>query len=109
MLTVYHLDGALNGTKAEIDASKERVVFGRHVDCDVHFPPEATDIARHHFALRRRPSGAWTVKLFGPPFVAINGAPADNGEAVKDGAKFELGRAGGPAVPLGSQEERTEG
>ena len=105
MLTVYHLDGALNGTKAEIDASKERVVFGRHVDCDVHFPPEATDIARHHFALMRRPSGAWTVELFGTPFVAINGAPADNGEAVKDGAKFELGRPGGPAFILGIKED----
>ena len=105
MLTVYHLDGALKGTKAEIDATRDRVVFGRHADCDVHFPPEETDVARHHFALARRPSGAWTVELFGTPFVAINGAPADNGEAVKDGAKFELGRPGGPAFILGIKED----
>lgn len=105
MLTVYHLNGALSGTKSEIDAGKERVVFGRQLDCDVQFPPEETNIARHHFALVRQPSGSWTVELFGAPFVAINGAPADNGQVVNDGAKLELGRLGGPAFTLGIKED----
>ena len=105
MLTVRHLNGALTGSETEVDATKERIVFGRQLDCDVHFPPEETDIARHHFALVRRPSGSWTVELFGAPFVAINGAPADNGEVVKDGAKFELGRLGGPSFILGIKED----
>jgi Trypsin-like peptidase domain/FHA domain len=105
MLTVRHLNGALAGTETAVDAGKDRVVVGRQLDCDVQFPPEETAVARHHFALVRRPSGSWTVELFGEPFVAINGQPADNGEVVHDGAKFELGRIGGPSFTLGIKED----
>jgi hypothetical protein len=81
------------------------VVVGRQLDCDVQYPPEETAAARHHFALVKKPSGAWTVELFGTPFVAIDGTPADNGQVVRDGAKIELGRIGGPAFTLGIAEE----
>ena len=45
------------------------------------------------------------MELFGTPFVAIDGTPADNGQVVRDGAKIELGRVGGPAFNLGIAED----
>src|SRR5436189_59848 len=75
MLTIRHLNGALAGTEVKIE-NKDRVVVGRQLDCDVQYPPEETAVARHHFALVRKPSGSWTVELFGTPFVAIDGTPA---------------------------------
>src|ERR1700742_1544983 len=105
MLTIRHLNGALSGAEVKVDPAKERVVFGRQVDCDVQYPPEETAVARHHFALVRKPSGAWTLELFGTPYVAIDGQPADNGQVVRDGAKIELGRIGGPAFNLAITED----
>src|SRR6266550_3005396 len=103
MLTIRHLNGALAGTEVKIE-NKDRVVVGRQLDCDAQYPPEETAVARHHFALLRKPSGSWTVELFGTPFVAIDGTPADNGQVVRDGAKIELGRIGGPALSVGIAE-----
>ena len=105
MLTVRHVNGALSGKDVQIPADKERVLFGRQMECDVQFPPEETSVARRHFALNRKPSGSWTIELFGEPFVAINGVPADNGEVVRDGAKIELGKVGGPALTLAITED----
>ena len=93
------------GTEVKTDQTKERVVFGRQLDCDVQFPPEETAVARHHFALVKKPSGAWTVELFGTPYVAIDGVPADNGQVVRGGVKIELGRIGGPALGVGITED----
>ena len=108
MLTIRHLNGAQAGTEVKIE-DKDRVVVGRQLDCDVQYPPEETAVARHHFALVRKPSGSWTVELFGTPFVAIDGTPADNGQVVRDGAKIELGRVGGPAFSLGiAEDSRTD-
>ncbi len=104
MLTIRHLNGALAGTDSKI-ADKARVTVGRQLDCDVQFPPEETAVARHHFALVKKPSGSWTVELFGTPFVAIDGTPADNGQVVRDGAKIELGRIGGPALGVEIAED----
>ena len=104
MLTIRHLNGAQAGAEVKI-ADKDRVVVGRQIDCDVQFPPEETAVARHHFALIKKPSGSWTVELFGAPFVAIDGTPAENGQVVRDGAKIELGRVGGPALNIGISED----
>ena len=103
MLTIRHLNGALTGTEVKIE-DQDRVVVGRQLDCDVQYPPEETAVARHHFALVKKPSGSWTVELFGTPFVAIDGVPADDGQVVRDGAKIELGRIGGPALSVGIAE-----
>src|SRR3954471_23956230 len=109
MLTIKHLNGPQAGTEVKIDQNKERIVFGRQLDCDVQFPPEETTVARHHFALVRKPSGSWTVELFGAPYVAIDGQPADNGQVVRGGVKIELGRVGGPALGVGiSEDARTD-
>jgi V8-like Glu-specific endopeptidase len=105
MLTIKHLNGPQGGTEVKIEQSKDRIVFGRQLDCDVQFPPEETAVARHHFALVKKPSGAWTVELFGTPYVAIDGQPADNGQVVRGGVKIELGRIGGPALGVGITED----
>jgi len=108
MLTIRHLNGSLAGSEVKVE-SKDRVVFGRQLDCDVQYPPEETAVARHHFAIARKPSGSWTVELFGTPFVAIDATPADNGQVVRDGARIELGRIGGPAFTLHiSEDARTD-
>lgn len=98
MLTIKHLTGALAGEDVTIDRNVEKVVFGRQADCDVVFPPEATLVSRHHFALVRKASGDWTIDLFGEPFVAIDGQPAEQGQVVRDGTKLELGKRGGPSL-----------
>ena len=105
MLTIRHQNGALAGTEAAIDPAKDRVVFGRQLDCDVQYPPEETAVSRHHFALVRKPSGSWTIELFGEPFVAVNGAPADDGDVARDGATFELGKIGGPSFKVAVTED----
>src|SRR5436853_5280799 len=104
MLTIRHLNGAQAGTEVKLE-DKDRVVIGRQLDCDVQYPPEETAVARHHFALVRKPSGSWTVELFGTPYVAIDGEPADNGQMVRGGVKIELGHIGGPALGVGITED----
>jgi hypothetical protein len=105
MLTIRHQNGALAGNEVAVDPAKDRVVFGRQLDCDVQYPPEETAVSRHHFALARKPSGSWTIELFGEPFVAVNGVPADSGDVVRDGATFELGKIGGPSFKVSVSED----
>ena len=105
MLTIRHVNGTLVGTETMLEPGKDRVVFGRQLDCDIQFPPEESAVARHHFALVRTPLGSWTVELFGAPFVAINGVAADIGAVVLDGAQFELGRIGGPSFTVGITDD----
>lgn len=106
MLVVRHKTGPLAGKEQRIDPKGDRVTFGRDATvCDVVYPPDATIVARRHFALVRVPSGEWTFQLFGDPFVAVNGAPADSGMAVHNGAKIELGDFGGPSFEIELQNE----
>jgi V8-like Glu-specific endopeptidase len=101
MLIVRHRSGPLAGKEMRVEGSDDRVVFGRDPDaCQVVFPPDATLVSRHHFALVRKPSGDWTIDLFGVPFVAVNGQPAELGAPVRSGALFELGRRGGPSFEV---------
>jgi hypothetical protein len=101
MLIIRHRTGPLAGKEDRVEGRGDRVVFGRDPDaCDVVFPPEATLVSRRHFALVRRPSGDWTIDLFGAPFVAVNGEPAELGELMRNGALIELGRRGGPSFEL---------
>jgi V8-like Glu-specific endopeptidase len=106
MLVVHHKTGPLAGTEQRITPTGDRVTFGRDPTvCDVVYPPDATIVARRHFALVRMPSGEWTFQLFGDPFVAVDGAPADTGMAVHSGANIELGKYGGPSFGLELQDE----
>jgi Trypsin-like peptidase domain len=110
MLTIKHLSGPLAGKVEKIDPSLDRVMFGRRVNCEVSYPPEETLVAREHFALVRKPPGAeghWTVELFGEPFVAINGIPAEPGQKVPPDAKFELGKRGGPSFEVIAEADAT--
>lgn len=101
MLIIRHRTGALAGKGQTFDAQVERVTFGRDPDaCEVVFPPEETLVSRRHFALVRKPSGEWTFDLFGDPFVAVNGAPAEFGRPVRTGDVIELGRRGGPSFEI---------
>ncbi len=123
MLIIRHLTGPLAGKEQRIDAQADRVTFGRDPNvCDVVFPPDATIVARRHFALLRKPSGEWTFDLFGDPYVAVNGEPAEIGQTLHSGAAIELGRRGGPsfsvviegqkledALPVTEAQEKVEG
>jgi Trypsin-like peptidase domain len=103
MLTIKHLSGPLAGTVTKVDPALDRVMFGRRVGCEVSYPPEETIVAREHFALERKPPGPeghWTIDLFGEPYVAVNGIPAEPGQKVPPGAKFELGKRGGPSFEV---------
>jgi hypothetical protein len=103
MLVIKHLTGPLANTEDKIDPKLDRVVFGRNLDCQVVYPPESTIVSREHFALVRKPpgpAGHWSIDLFGEPFVAVNGVPAEQGQKVAENATFELGKRGGPSFKV---------
>jgi hypothetical protein len=100
MLIIRHLTGPLAGTETRIEPNVERVMFGRQLDCQVTYPPDAAIVARHHFALVRKASGDWTFDLFGAPYVAVNGVAADPGAKLPNGAVIELGKRGGPSFKV---------
>jgi len=101
MLTIRHKTGALAGTTQQVETTSGRVTFGRDsAFCDVVFPIDEALVAHRHFALVKKPSGDWTFDLFGKPFVAMNGAPVDEAEAVRSGAIIALGRHGGPSFVI---------
>ncbi len=100
MLIIRHLTGPLAGTETRIEPHLDRVMFGRQLDCQIAYPPDATIVARHHFALMRKASGDWTFDLFGAPYVAVNGVAADPGAKLPNGAVIELGKRGGPSFKV---------
>ena len=100
MLIIRHKSGPLAGREQQID-QKDRITFGRDPKvCDVVYPPDEVLVARRHFALAKKPSGEWTFDLFGDLFLAMDGQPVDQAEAVCDGAKIELGKRGGPSFEV---------
>ena len=107
MIIIHHRSGPLSGTTKRLDGRSGRIVFGRYDDCDVVYPLDMTLVARRHFAIVRKPSGHWTFDLFGPPFVAMNGIPAEPGGSVESGAIIELGRIGGPSFGIEILPETT--
>ena len=110
MLIIHHRNGPLSGKEVRVEGRGDRVVFGRDPDtCDVVFPADATLVSRRHFALVRKPSGDWTIELFGAPFVAVNGQPGELGAPVRSGALIELGRRGGPSFELIIEDESKAG
>ena len=98
MPIIRHRTGPLAGQEQAIPEGAERIVFGRDPSaCDVVYPADLILVARRHFALVRKPSREWVVEEFGKPFVAVDGEPATEGQAVASGAVVELGRIGGPS------------
>jgi hypothetical protein len=101
MLLVRHLSGPLAGASQRIEPGVDRVIFGRDPQaCDVVFPPSLTAVARRHFALQLRPSGDWTLDLFGDPYVELDGRPAEAGQTVRSGAVIGLGGRHGPTFTI---------
>lgn len=110
MLTIRHRTGPLAG-KEETPTGHQpnRIVFGRDTNaCDVVFPPDARIVARQHFALVLTPHGDWTVEMFGTPFVAVNGLPADPEQPVATGSVIELGQRGGPSFEVVITEDAAD-
>ena len=56
MIVIKHLAGPLADTENEICRGVDRIVFGRNIDCEVVYPPDETNVSRHHFALVRTAS-----------------------------------------------------
>src|SRR5262245_13698145 len=101
MPVIRHRTGPLAGKEQAVDQNVDRITFGRDPSaCAVVFPADLTLVARRHFALVRRPSGEWTYDKFGDPYVAINGQPAEMGQAVHSGDVLELGQPGGPSLEV---------
>lgn len=111
MLIIRHRTGPLAGKEESPQGRQpDRIIFGRDASvCDVVYPPDALIISRRHFALQRTLSGDWTVQLFGDPYVAVNGEPADPEEEVTNGAVIELGHHGGPSFEVVIPEEANTG
>jgi hypothetical protein len=111
MLIIRHRTGPLAGKEERpVGRAPDRIVFGRDREvCDVVFPPDARIVSRRHFALVRKLSGYWTVDLFGEPFVAVDGQPADLGAPIRDGSVIELGQRGGPSFEVRIEGEERPG
>src|SRR5258707_13346967 len=110
MMIIKHRTGLLAG-KEETPQGRQpdRIVFGRDPNvCDVVYPPDALIVARRHFALVRTPHGDWTIELFGTPYVAVDGEPADPEEAVVTGSVVELGHKGGPSFEVTVTDEAAD-
>lgn len=106
MIVVRHRKGPLAGREDRPEGDKDRIVFGRDPSvCQVVYPPDATIVGRRHFALVRELSGEWTVDLFGDPYVAVNGEPAEHGATVHSGDTFALGRHDGPSFEVEVAED----
>jgi Trypsin-like peptidase domain len=102
MLVIRHRSGPLAGKEERPDGRQPgRIVFGREPSaCDVVFPPDELIVARRHFALAQTPHGDWVVELFGTPYVAVDGDPADPQKPVTSGSVIELGHKGGPSFQV---------
>jgi hypothetical protein len=93
-ITIKHLDGPLKGQPDQtFDDKYPNVVFGRDPEkCQVVYPPNYNVVGKEHFELRRGKAGDYTVGLFGPRYVGIDGRQADDGDPVVSGNVFRLGR-----------------
>lgn len=107
MLIVSHRSGPLAGKEERPEGRQPgRIVFGRDpAACDVVYPPDAVIVARRHFALVQTPHGDWVVELFGTPYVAVDGEPADPQKPVTSGSVIELGQKGGPSFEVTVADE----
>ena len=92
-ITIKHLDGPLKGQPDQtFDDSYTSVVFGRDPEaCQVVYPPDYNVVGKQHFELQRNKAGDYSVGLFGPRYVEIDGVPADNGATVPNGSVLRLG------------------
>jgi Trypsin-like peptidase domain/FHA domain len=100
MTVIKHLSGPLRGEEQSLSDDRERITFGRSNSCDVVFPPEETIVGRKHFALVRKPSGDWSIDLFGNHYVDVNGVEAQPGQPVPKDAKIRLGTEKGPSFQV---------
>jgi hypothetical protein len=98
MITIKHLSGPLTGQEQVFGDDRERIIIGRDPDlCQVVYPPEFTVVGREHVALLRKLSGDYALDIFGDHYTEVNGNPGDAEDGIPSGAKFVLGRHGGPS------------
>ncbi len=100
MIVIKHLSGPLRGEEQSISDGRERITFGRSSSCDVVFPPEEMIVGRKHFALVRKPSGDWSIDLFGDHYVEVDGVEAQPGQPVPQDSKIRLGTKKGPSFQV---------
>jgi V8-like Glu-specific endopeptidase len=101
MISIKHLSGPLTGQEQVFGDERERIVIGRDPDlCQVVYPPEFTVVGREHVALLRKLSGDYALDIFGDHYTEVDGNPGDAEESIPSGAKFVLGRHGGPSFTV---------
>ncbi len=103
MITINHISGPLARQSQSFDDKKQKIEFGRELDCDVVYPEQDTIVGHRHFALVRE-LGDWVLHLHegshGLHFVSVNGTPAESGKTVDTGSVFHLGRKDGPSFEV---------
>ncbi|SDR23613.1 Trypsin-like peptidase domain-containing protein [Rhizobiales bacterium GAS191] len=108
MITIKHISGPLTGQEQSFGDEQERIVIGRDPElCQVVFPPEFTVVGREHMALLRKLSGDYALDLFGDHYTEVNGNAGEPEEAIPNGAKFVLGRHGGPSFVVAVDRSST--
>lgn len=96
-LTIKHLEGPLAGKRQYFPDSVARIMFGRsREEAQIIYPPDYATVGVKHFALNRSPAGDYQIELFGKRYVAVDGNPVINGDPVKSGSVFRLGKSDGP-------------
>jgi len=101
MITITHLSGPLTGQEQSFGDDQERIVIGRDPElCQITYPPEFTVVGREHMALLRKLSGDYALDIFGEHFTELNGEAAASEDSIPNGAKFVLGRHGGPSFTV---------
>lgn len=102
-LIVKYLGQPFPGREITVDESKDKVQFGRGMDCDVSFPEDMAIVSRNHFMLRKELGGyKFVINKEKPVF--MNGRPVYDDQDLPRSAEIQLSGPTGPRLKL----ERTD-
>ena len=87
----------LNGRTYDFPDAQAVVTVGRHPSCDVVFPPEFTQVSRHHLAFERKLARYRLVMQADNP-VWVDGEEAFEGDELPAAARVALGEPAGPEL-----------
>ncbi len=79
------------------------VTVGRHPSCDICFPPEMTEISRHHVAFERK-FARYRLSLSSGGSAWIDGEEAFEGDELPMAARVTLGEPDGPTLRVETLE-----
>ncbi|MGB0920650.1 MAG: trypsin-like peptidase domain-containing protein [Alphaproteobacteria bacterium] len=92
----------------KFEDTKRRITVGREGGtADVVFNADQTKVSRQHFALDRKFDGVYEIDLRDERYVAVDGVPAQEGQALTGRHEITLGAADGPMLTINIVQQDT--